>query len=80
VSVVIVETNNSNLNYGSTNNDIFKKLRKLGFEGFTYNPFTRALCKVGPDRVGNTIFIKDPTAVTKQLIDADKFFSMSELI
>ena len=80
VSVVIVETNNSNLSYGSTNSDIFKKLRKLGFEGFTYNPFTRILCNVGPDRIGNTIFIKDPTAVTKQLLDADKFFTMSELI
>ncbi|MDC3106307.1 FkbM family methyltransferase, partial [Gammaproteobacteria bacterium] len=80
VDVVIVETNNSNLNYGSTNSEIFKKLNDLGFQGYTYEPFFRALNAVGPCRVGNTIFIKDPIKVQEKLLKAPAFSLMSETI
>jgi FkbM family methyltransferase len=80
VTVVIVETNNSNLSYGSSNSDIFTKLKRLGFQPFTYDPFSRILSEVGPERIGNTIFLKDPVSASKRLLKADSFCTMSELI
>jgi FkbM family methyltransferase len=80
VLVVIVETNNSNLNYGSTNSAIFQKLNNLGFNGFTYEPFSRSLHSVPPERVGNTIFLKDPVKAQEILLRAPSFSLMSENI
>lgn len=59
VEVVIVETNNSNLNYGSSNSRIFNLLKRYNFKPYTYNPFSREFIKISDKHIGNTIFLKE---------------------
>lgn len=80
VKVIIVETNNSNISYGSSNDKIFDHLKKFGFKAYTYNPFTRALVDISSLHIGNTIFIKNYEETTSRLKSADFINVMSEHI
>jgi len=77
VEVVIVETNNSNISYGSSNDQIFDYLKDFGFKAYTYNPFSRDLVSISSDHIGNTIFIKNYEETTSRLENADFINVMS---
>jgi FkbM family methyltransferase len=68
LKALIVETNGSTENYGSSDSAIESFLKNLNFEPFHYDIENRALVPLNQvNSIGNTIFVRDLAAVKKRL-------------
>lgn len=69
---VIMETNGSGVRYGVSDNQLLDVMRGHGFVPFGYDPFARRLVDV-TESSGNTVFVRDRTAVEARVKSAPKF-------
>lgn len=69
---VIMETNGSGIRYGVSDDELIDVMRGHGFEPFGYDPFGRRLVDV-MDASGNTVFVRDKTAVAALVKAAPKY-------
>lgn len=69
---VIMELNGIGNRYNFEESQILATMLLHGFESYTYDPLTRALSNLGGKalRVGNTIFIRDKSAVLARIAGA----------
>lgn len=73
LQALIVETNGETKYYGSSDSEIAIFLNQYGFKPFAYNPLQRCLTPLDqPNRVGNTIFIRDLNFAMRRTIDGPK--------
>ena len=69
---LIVETNNSGVRYGYSNQDVFTLLQGYGFEAVWYDPYSRRIV-VHDSSQENTIFIRNRGDIELRLASAKKF-------
>lgn len=72
---VIMELNGSGKRYGFNEGAIVRKMRNYGFQKYSYDPFSRTLSNLNDDTnmEGNTLFIRDYSAVLDRLNQAQPF-------
>jgi FkbM family methyltransferase len=66
LKAIIIETNNSGINYGHTDFQIHNLLESYGFERIQYNPFSREI-KTSLKKMENSIYIRDKLFVLERL-------------
>ena len=59
LKAIIIELNNSGLNYGVTDTQIHEYLSSFDFQPYTYDPFRRRLIKLESFLTHNTIYLRD---------------------
>ena len=69
---LIVETNNSGVRYGYSNQDVLTLMQGYGFEAVWYDPYTRKIL-VHDSSQENTIFIRNRGDIELRLASAKKF-------
>jgi FkbM family methyltransferase len=69
LEVIIIEMNNSGVNFGHTNNDIHNLISEFGFFPYEYNPWDRSLKELPrfSDIKNNAIYIKDVNKIKNRL-------------
>jgi FkbM family methyltransferase len=75
LSTVIMELNGSGNRYGFNEENVLEKMLNLGFQTYSYEPFSRTLNSLEGKNVnsGNTLFIRERSLVEKRLREADAF-------
>lgn len=73
LKAIIIELNGSGKRYGFDENLIHENFLKLGFVPYAYDPYTRALDKLGTFGSQNTIYVKDLEFVSNRLKSAEPF-------
>lgn len=75
LQAVIMELNGSGRRYGIDDVMIAERMRALGFQACSYEPFSRALVGAEPTRSGegNVVFVRNPAAVAERLRTAQAF-------
>jgi len=69
---VIMETNGSGVRYGVSDDQLITVMREHGFAPFGYDPFGRQLVNV-MDASGNTVFVRDKSAVVARVKAATRY-------
>ena len=69
---VIMETNESSVRYGVSDEQLIAVMRGHGFTPFGYDPFERQLVDV-MDASGNTVFVRDTATVAARVTAAPAF-------
>lgn len=69
---VIMETNGSGARYGASDDELVSTMREHGFGMYAYDVFARHL-NVAERGGGNTIFVRDPEAVSARVAAARRF-------
>lgn len=72
VLAVVMETNSSGKRYGKTDDDLVTEMRRFGFIPCGYDAIKREIA-VEASGLGNTIFIRDPSALRIRLKGARKY-------
>jgi FkbM family methyltransferase len=72
LKAIIIELNGSGARYGTDENKIHLKLLDLGFEPYTYEPFSRQLTKLKTFSTHNTIYVRDYDYVLQRIVSAAK--------
>jgi FkbM family methyltransferase len=67
VAAVVLETNGSGTRYGSSDDEIDRRMCALGFRSCEYEPSTRAIVPSGRNLDGNTIYVHDLAHVRERL-------------
>jgi len=70
---MIVERNNSGERYGFDEDQLHESIRQAGFSPFAYDPFRRELTHLGPDQLGNLIYLRDFASARQRLVAAPPF-------
>jgi FkbM family methyltransferase len=69
---VVMETNGSGMRYGWCDDELVLAMRGLGFAACGYDPCGRTL-RVASPGAANTIFVRDPAALTERIRAARRF-------
>jgi FkbM family methyltransferase len=71
---IIIELNGAGAHYGFDEQKIVAMLNDFGFQGYSYDPLTRALIALHGKNLstGNTLFIRDLSFVQQRLATAPK--------
>lgn len=82
LKVLIVELNNSGINYGVIDDDIYIQITNYGFKPYHYDPFTRKLIAIDNYNKDsfNTIFIRDENFVQQRMTRSVKIKIRRQLI
>lgn len=78
LNAIIVEMNGSGMRYGYDERDIHILLLSLGFQAYTYEPFSRKLNWVKNFGTLNTIYCRDADFVNMRLSSAKKITVLGE--
>ena len=77
---IIIELNGSGQRYGYADEDIHTTLTEVGFEPFTYQPFTRTLVRLESFGTHNTIYLRDVATVRERIASARKIKVLGEYL
>jgi FkbM family methyltransferase len=72
VLAVVMETNGSGRRYGVDDADLSQRMAQFGFQACGYDPFTRSLGPP-PPAGNNTIFVRNPAAMTTRIVAAPRY-------
>ena len=80
LKAIIIELNGSGQRYGYTDQDVHGTLTDLGFEPFSYQPFTRTLVRMESFGTHNTIYLRDIETIRARVASARRIRVLSELL
>lgn len=69
---VVMETNGSGMRYGVSDADLVSLMQGHGFSPYCYDPFYRRLVDAA-QADGNTVFVRDPTAVETRVRGSKRY-------
>jgi FkbM family methyltransferase len=82
LQAVILENNDCGVRYGIRRGEIVAQLLSLGFQAAKYSPFERTLTVIGQsmDFYEDLIFVRDPHATSKRLVESALYRVLDRLI
>ena len=78
LKAIIIELNSSGHRYGVNEMNIHEDMKRLNFQPYAYDPFTRTLNSLVMYGSTNTIYIRDVNFVNIRLQQAEKIHLFSE--